>query len=103
MRTRLLMMAAGAVLSLVVVGSLAHAQRGGGAAAQGEEGGNGRAGGTVSGRGAYEPTLWLRDEDFLRWPFSDPAYQKIDGFKIKDYVNEITAISRKSRDDGNQY
>jgi hypothetical protein len=27
----------------------------------------------------------------------------MDGFKMKGYVNEITAISRKSRDDGNQY
>jgi hypothetical protein len=28
---------------------------------------------------------------------------KIDGLKIKSFINEITAISRKSRDDGNQY
>ncbi|HEV3057382.1 MAG TPA: M28 family peptidase [Vicinamibacterales bacterium] len=55
------------------------------------------------GRGAYEPTLWLPDDQFLRWPFTDLPYAKIDGFKIKEYINQITAISRKSRDDGNQY
>ena len=59
--------------------------------------------GGISGRGAAEPTLWLPDDQFIRWPYSDPAYSKIDGFKIKGYINEITAISRKSRDDGNQY
>ena len=59
--------------------------------------------GRGSGRSAYEPTLWLPDDQFLRWPFSDPQYKKIDGFKIKSYINEITAISRQSRDDGNQY
>src|SRR6476620_7501831 len=56
-----------------------------------------------SGRANYEPTLWLPDDQFLRWPFSDPQYKKLDGFKIKRYINEITGISRKSRDDGNQY
>jgi len=56
-----------------------------------------------SGRANYEPTLWLPDDQFLRWPFTDPQYAKIDGFEIKSYINEITAISRKSRDDGNQY
>jgi Peptidase family M28/PA domain len=62
-----------------------------------------RGGGGRSGRSAYEPTLWLPDEQFLRWPHTDPQYQKIDGFSIKKYINELTAISRKSRDDGNQY
>src|SRR5882724_6872374 len=51
------------------------------------------------GRSAYEPTLWLPDDQFLRWPFSDPQYKNIDGFRIKSYINEITGISRKSRDD----
>lgn len=54
-------------------------------------------------RGAYQPTLWLEDEEFLRWPFSDLEYEKIDGFEIKRLVGEITAISRRSREDGNQY
>jgi hypothetical protein len=77
----------------------------GAAAAQSGRGGQAAAGrqGRGSGRSAYEPTLWLPDDQFLRWPFSDPQYKKIDGFKIKSYINEITGISRKSRDDGNQY
>jgi peptidase M28-like protein len=80
-------------------------------AQSGRRGGGGRGAGGAGqtptpgrgGRSAYEPTLWLPDDQFLRWPFSDPQYIKIDGFKIKSYINEITAISRKSRDDGNQY
>ena len=58
------------------------------------------------GRGAQaEPPLWLSDEDFVRWPVpeGDQQYAKIDGFKINNYINEITAFSRKSRDDGNQF
>src|SRR5262252_5059573 len=54
------------------------------------------------GRGAQaEPPLWLPDDDFVRWPLpeGDQQYAKIDGFKIKNYINEITAFSRKSRDD----
>ena len=62
-----------------------------------------RGGGGRSGRSAYEPTLWMPDDQFLRWPFTDPQYRKLDGFAIKKYIDEITAISRKSRDDGNQY
>jgi hypothetical protein len=45
----------------------------------------------------------LEDEEFIRWPFSDSEYEKIDGLAIKRLVGEITAISRKSREDGNQY
>jgi hypothetical protein len=58
------------------------------------------------GRGAQaEPPLWLPDEDFVHWPLpeGDQAYAKIDGYKIKNYINEITTFSRKSRDDGNQF
>lgn len=57
------------------------------------------------GRGAYQPTLWWDDEMFPKWPYpaGDAAYADLDGMKIKGYINEITAISRKSRDDGNQY
>jgi hypothetical protein len=102
-------------VTLVVAGAYTQAQQGGArqpagsepAAPSGQGGGRrgqGAAGpGRGSGRSAYEPTLWLSDDQFLRWPFSDPQYTKIDGFKIKGYINEITAISRKSRDDGNQY
>jgi hypothetical protein len=57
------------------------------------------------GRGAYQPTLWWGDEMFPKWPYpaGDAVYADLDGTKIKGYINEITAISRKSRDDGNQY
>lgn len=34
---------------------------------------------------------------------ADQAYARIDGNKIKQYVNEIAAISRKSRDEGERY
>ena len=56
-------------------------------------------------RGRYLPPNWLNDDQFLRWPYpaGDTAYNDLDGFKIKSLINEITAISRKSRDDGNQY
>src|SRR5258705_10911301 len=57
------------------------------------------------GRGAYQPTLWWGDEMFPKWPYpaGDAVYADLEGMKIKGYINEITAISRKSRDDGNQY
>jgi hypothetical protein len=42
---------------------------------------------------------------FSRWPYpaGDTALNDIDGMRIKGHIKEITAISRKSRDDGNQY
>src|SRR5687767_15001898 len=56
-------------------------------------------------RGTNLPPNWLADDQFMRWPYppADVAYNDLDGFRIKALVNEITAISRKSRDDGNQY
>ncbi len=76
--------------------AVATAQRQGGAANNGEQ---------PLGRGAFQPTLWWGDEMFPKWPYpaGDAAYTDLDGMKIKGYINEITAISRKSRDDGNQY
>jgi hypothetical protein len=80
---------------IVIVGAFAagllgpaHAQRGGGERS-----------------GPAQPPLWLPDEDYLRWPLppGEQAYAKLDAHRIKGYINEITAISRKSRDDGNQY
>jgi hypothetical protein len=61
--------------------------------------------GPQGGRGTYQPTLWWGDEMFPKWPYpaGDAIYTDLDGAKIKGYINEITAISRKSRDDGNQY
>lgn len=56
-------------------------------------------------RGTYLPPNWLADDQFLRWPYppGDVIYHDLDGFRIKALVNEVTAISRRSRADGHQY
>jgi len=84
-----------AVLSSVVP---LHAQRGPGRAAQAQQAGGERS-------GPAQPPLWLPDDEYLRWPLppSEQAYAALSGRRIKGYINEIIAISRKSRDDGNQY
>src|SRR5436309_6565084 len=55
--------------------------------------------------GPAQPPLWLPDNEYLRWPLppSEQAYAGLGGKRIKGYINEITAISRKSRDAGDQY
>ena len=55
--------------------------------------------------GPAQPPLWLPDQEYLRWPLtpSEQKYASLDAHRIKGCINEITAISRKSRDDGNQY
>ena len=55
--------------------------------------------------GPAQPPLWLPDDEYLRWPLppAEQAYAALSGRRIKGYIDEITAISRKSRDDGNQY
>jgi hypothetical protein len=49
--------------------------------------------------------LFIPDEDYVRFPLPPgaEAYADVDALKIKAMIGEITAISRKSRDDGNQY
>jgi peptidase M28-like protein len=49
--------------------------------------------------------LLLPDDAYLRWPLpaGEEAYAGIDGMAMKRKIPEITAISRKSRDDGNQF
>ena len=49
--------------------------------------------------------LNVPDEAYPRFPLppGNAAYAHIDGLKMKEVMGEITAISRKSRDDGNQY
>ena len=49
--------------------------------------------------------LYIPDEDYIRFPLppGGEAYADVDAMKIKAVMGEITAISRKSRDDGNQY
>lgn len=45
------------------------------------------------------------EESYLRWPLpaSAAAYGRIDGAHLKPYVEQLAAISRKSRDAGNQW
>jgi Peptidase family M28 len=109
MNTRLQFALVGLIIGRVVVTTGVAAQRGGGgqpgAAAQGARQGAPPANAPQGGRGTYQPTLWWGDEMFPKWPYpaGDAVYADLDGMKIKGYINEITAISRKSRDDGNQY
>src|SRR5215510_8076609 len=45
------------------------------------------------------------ESSFVRFPLrpGDEAYGRISGDRVKQFVNEITAISRKDRDRGNKY
>jgi hypothetical protein len=45
------------------------------------------------------------ESSFVRFPLApaDAAYGRISGDRVKQFVNEITAISRKDRDRGNKY
>ena len=47
----------------------------------------------------------LDDGHYLRWalPPSEAAYGRIDGDRLKRWVDTITAVSRKSRDDGERF
>src|SRR5215469_18856777 len=49
--------------------------------------------------------LYIPDEDYVRFPLPPgaEAYADVDALKIKAMMSEVTAISRKSHDDGNQY
>jgi len=64
------------------------------------------------GRGvpAFQPLLdpqgLIREEAFIPTPAlsaADRKYADIDGLRMKALVNDVVAISRRSRDDGNQY
>jgi hypothetical protein len=52
-----------------------------------------------------DPSGYVKEDAYypLPLPESERAYAKIDGAKMKALVNEVVAISRKSRDDGNKY
>ena len=99
----------GLVAAVVVMKSVVAAQRGLEDAQPGAQSGSQGSAPTAVGqplsRGAYQPTTWWGDEMFPKWPSpaGDAVYADLDGMKIKGYINEITAISRMSRDDGNQY
>src|SRR6185503_1395675 len=94
------------IVGAVVMTSMVAAQRGGEGSQPTVQGGR-QAGAAAQplGRGAYQPTTWWGDEMFPKWPYpaGDAVYADLDGMKIKGYINEMTAISRQSRDDGNQY
>src|SRR5882672_8017442 len=49
--------------------------------------------------------LFIPDEEYIRFPMppGNEAYADVDAMKIKATILDITAISKKSRDDGNQY
>jgi Peptidase family M28 len=51
------------------------------------------------------PPIVPLEESYLRWPLpaSASAYGRIDGSHLKPYVEQLAAISRKSRDAGNQW
>ncbi len=46
-----------------------------------------------------------RDEDYLWWrlPASEQQYARIDGYRIKGHLQELTAIARTSKSDGTQH
>ena len=52
-----------------------------------------------------DPSGFVREEAYIPAPLpeSERAYARIDGARMKALVNEVVAISRKSRDDGNKY
>ena len=54
-----------------------------------------------SGKGTRETTAPAAYS--IPLPPGNEAYAHVDGLKMKEVVEQITAISRKSRDDGNQY
>src|SRR5882672_618493 len=60
---------------------------------------------TARGRSQTAAPLVPLEESWLRWPLPPPeqAYGQIDGQRLKSYVKEITAISRRSRDRGEQW
>jgi hypothetical protein len=57
------------------------------------------------GRAPTGKPLVPLEDSWLRWPLaaSEQAYATIDGPRLKSYVKEITAISRRSRDRGEQW
>ncbi len=64
--------------------------------------------GAQQGRPAQPPIkkhTYDLDSEYIRMPLppAEQAYARIEGPRLKQYVNEITGVSRKSRDDGEKY
>jgi hypothetical protein len=59
----------------------------------------------AGGRAPTGKPLVPLEDSWLRWPLpaSEQAYASIDGLRLKGYVKEVTAISRRSRDRGEQW
>lgn len=51
------------------------------------------------------PHTYDLDPTYIRMPLAaaDQVYGRIEGARLKQFVNEITGVSRKSRDDGERY
>ena len=61
--------------------------------------------GFLEGQAADNPNQPLPEGEYLWWPLpaSEAAYERIDGYRIKRHVEEIVAIARGSRNDGNRH
>jgi len=62
-------------------------------------------GGALAAQVADNPNRPPQEAEYLWWrlPPSEARYERIDGYRIKSHVEEISAIARRSRDEGNQY
>ena len=66
-------------------------------------------GGAQQERGQAPPPIkkhtYDLDSTYIRLPLApgDQAYARIEGERLKQFVNEITGVSRKSRDDGEKF
>lgn len=59
----------------------------------------------IAAQEVENPNHPAADDEYLWWqlPASEQRYERIDGYRIKGQVEEITAIARRSREDGNQH
>ena len=61
--------------------------------------------GLLAAQTVENPNRPLPEDEYLWWqlPASEQQYDRIDGYRIKTHVEEITAIARRGRDDGLQH
>src|SRR6476659_3669878 len=88
---------------VIAAGALVvHAQDGGRGATQGRGGAAGRG---AEARPAVKPHKVDLENMYVHYPLApeDAAYTRMSGDHVKQYVNEIAAISRKDRDGGNRF
>jgi len=55
--------------------------------------------------GSQRPHDYDLESNYLRWPLpeGEESYRRIDGARLKRWVDDMTAISRRSRASGTQY